>query len=384
MTDTIITGRKFRVCVDSTQDKWNVISFWVKAQDVELDSGMNVQDFVTNINSQITGILSDSLSDSTDTAPTSRLLKDQITTLNNNFNNSVTGIFNKLKEYGYTPTNTSLDSIIAALTNMYNGRYKAGQDNVKEATLTTSNFNGTVSNGKYNIAATSAGYVPSGSIVHSLTARSINATIGVNGTYTIPSGYHDGTGKVKFSATPGTATATATAASGNVTVNLGATGYYDKVTINQTPAYNAGKTYPFTGAGNAVVIFNNESNKPAKWNDPNGAVTTVNCTVPLGTYRVIVMAFTAYDAGPTIAYNNTLTKSKLAQEFVIRSTKSEYHSGTDEDKLVAFSTIISVFDGNGSGNLSITGTGRCSWPVHDGYDEGAYFGPGTMKVYGFK
>lgn len=242
MTDTIITGRKFRVCVDSTQDKWNVISFWVKAQDVELDSGMNVQDFVTNINSQITGILSDSLSDSTDTAPTSRLLKDQITTLNNNFNNSVTGIFNKLKDYGYTPTNTSLDSIIAALTNMYNGRYKAGQDNVKGATLTTSNFNGAVSNGKYNITSTSAGYVPSGRTIHSLTARSINATIGVNGTYTIPSGYHDGTGKVKFSDTPGTATATATATTGSVTVNLGATGYYNKVTINQTATYNAGTT----------------------------------------------------------------------------------------------------------------------------------------------
>jgi hypothetical protein len=160
--------------------------------------------------------------------------------VNNNFNNSVATIFNKLKECGYTPTNTSLSSITAAITNMYNGRYKAGQDNVKGATLTTSNFNGAVSNGKYNITSTSAGYVPSGKTIHSLTARSINATIGVNGTYTIPSGYHDGTGKVKFSATPGTATATATAAPGNVTVNLGATGYYNKVTINQTATYNAG------------------------------------------------------------------------------------------------------------------------------------------------
>ena len=68
----------------------------------------------------------------------------------------------------------------------------------------------------------------------------VSQTIGVGGSYTIPEGYHNGSGKVSFSATAGTATATSTAATGNQTLNLNAAGYYNKVTVNQTAAYNAG------------------------------------------------------------------------------------------------------------------------------------------------
>jgi hypothetical protein len=242
MAETIVTGRKYRVCVDVSNDTWNVVSFWGKASDVELDDGSDVQSYVDNINTKITGILSGTLSDSTTTAPTSKLLKDQIDSLNTNFNNSVTTIFNKLKDYGYTPSSTKLADVITSITNMYNGRYTAGQDNIKNGTLSSSDFSGSVANNKYNVKSSKAGYVTNGETVHSIDVQTITQTIGVDGTYTIPAGYHSGSGKVSFSATAGTASATTTSATGNVTVNLGATGYYDKVTINQTNAYNAGIT----------------------------------------------------------------------------------------------------------------------------------------------
>ena len=42
--DNVVTGRKYRILSNATTRLWDVISFWTKAQDVELNDGTTVQD----------------------------------------------------------------------------------------------------------------------------------------------------------------------------------------------------------------------------------------------------------------------------------------------------------------------------------------------------
>ena len=90
----------------------------------------------------------------------------------------------------------------------------------------------------------------------------VSQSIGINGSYTIPEGYHSGSGKVSQSLTAGTATATSTSATGNATLTLNKAGYYNKVTVNQTNAYNAGKA---AGDIKHTVSVNAADGKNACW-----------------------------------------------------------------------------------------------------------------------
>lgn len=83
--DNIITGRKFRISTNPSADSWDVLSIWRKASDVELADGLTLQNFVNNINSKITGILNNELSTSITTAPTVKLLNDQINSLKSTY-----------------------------------------------------------------------------------------------------------------------------------------------------------------------------------------------------------------------------------------------------------------------------------------------------------
>ena len=89
-----------------------------------------------------------------------------------------------------------------------------------------------------------SGYVNGNKINGSMANNgAVSKTIGVGGSYTIPAGYHNGSGKVSFSQSAGTASITANTNRGTQTYNINAN-YYNKVTINQetlyTTAYNAG------------------------------------------------------------------------------------------------------------------------------------------------
>lgn len=53
MKEEIITGRKYRVLTDPSNDIWTRYSLWSKAQDVELSSGSSVQDAIDTINARI-------------------------------------------------------------------------------------------------------------------------------------------------------------------------------------------------------------------------------------------------------------------------------------------------------------------------------------------
>lgn len=46
VNETIVTGRKFRKCIDEANKLWQRISFWTKASDCEFDDGMTAEEKV--------------------------------------------------------------------------------------------------------------------------------------------------------------------------------------------------------------------------------------------------------------------------------------------------------------------------------------------------
>ena len=118
---------------------------------------------------------------------------------------------------------------------VYNAGYEAG---VTAVTANSTGGDATAS----DILAGKVAYVNGQKVTGTMANNgNVSQSIGINGSYTIPAGYHSGSGKVSQSLTAGTATATSTSASGNATLTLNQAGYYNKVTVNQTNAYNAGK-----------------------------------------------------------------------------------------------------------------------------------------------
>lgn len=43
LNEQIVTGRKFRKCIDAVNKVWQRISFWTKACDVEFEDGMSAE-----------------------------------------------------------------------------------------------------------------------------------------------------------------------------------------------------------------------------------------------------------------------------------------------------------------------------------------------------
>ena len=76
VNETIVTGRKFRKCIDAATKAWQRISFWTKSSDVEFEDGKNAETKLGAIDG-----ITDSLEDTS-----SRLAASAkaISTLNNN------------------------------------------------------------------------------------------------------------------------------------------------------------------------------------------------------------------------------------------------------------------------------------------------------------
>ena len=53
MADNIVTGRKYRI--KAAENLWDIISFWTKSQDVEMDDGTTLQSSFTNLKTQTNG-----------------------------------------------------------------------------------------------------------------------------------------------------------------------------------------------------------------------------------------------------------------------------------------------------------------------------------------
>ena len=156
---------------------------------------------------------------------------------------------------------TGVDSGYSAATNAtIRSGYQAWVNGVKRtgsmATLTDDNFSGTHSGdtageaSTYTVKSTSAGYVPNNTTVNSLTAGT-------------------------------SATIATTAASGTKTINC-IPGYYNKIKVNQTAAYNAGKaagSVQLTKVG-TLTDFGYKSSSTGAYSSKTGTTTfTVKSTI---------------------------------------------------------------------------------------------------------
>ena len=58
--ETILTGRKFRKCIDAVNKKWNRYSFWSKASDCEFNDGKDAENKLGTIDGITDSLASDS------------------------------------------------------------------------------------------------------------------------------------------------------------------------------------------------------------------------------------------------------------------------------------------------------------------------------------
>ena len=84
--ETIVTGRKFRKCIDEINRIWQRISFWTKACDVEFDDGKTAEEKLGKINS-ITDSLDSISSNTALSAAAGNNLQNQVTQIKNTINN---------------------------------------------------------------------------------------------------------------------------------------------------------------------------------------------------------------------------------------------------------------------------------------------------------
>ena len=148
-SETKVTGKKYRVLTDASNNKWKRISFWTAASDVELADGSTLQNFINNISSKITGILSGTDSTSTTTAPTSKLLHDQIASLKSSFQAGVDGIYNAIVAQGTTPASKSQSDVKTAIGTLATAKYNQGKSDVTlSASASGRTVTATASNGK--------------------------------------------------------------------------------------------------------------------------------------------------------------------------------------------------------------------------------------------
>lgn len=187
--------------------------------------------------------------------------KNDVSTLQSNFQAGVDGIYNTIVAQGTTPASKSLSDVKAGINSLSTNRYNSGKTDYNPTGATLSNAGAlTVTNAagttrltktftnSYNagVSATKVGTAGAGDVLTGKTftnASSVGATgtmanngavsasVGYGGSYTIPAGYHNGSGKVTnsvgaggitvsggtVSATAGTASATKGTASTSTT-----------------------------------------------------------------------------------------------------------------------------------------------------------------------
>ena len=53
ITENIVTGKKYRVCIDADKNEWDRVSMWTAASDVELQSGESVETALNSLNENL-------------------------------------------------------------------------------------------------------------------------------------------------------------------------------------------------------------------------------------------------------------------------------------------------------------------------------------------
>ena len=124
-------------------------------------------------------------------------LNNAINEIRQSFQDGCDTIVDGCTTYGSTPSTNSPADIVTAIGNISTNRYNAGVSATKVGTAVASN----VLTGK--TFTNSSGVGISGTMQNN---GAVSQTLAVNGTYTIPAGYHNGSGKVTQSLTTKAAT----------------------------------------------------------------------------------------------------------------------------------------------------------------------------------
>lgn len=90
INEQIITGRKYRKCIDVANKVWLRISFWTSANDVEFDDGKTLQQKLGTING-ITDSLSSTDIKSALSAKAGKVLNDKLDELSKKVTGHISG-----------------------------------------------------------------------------------------------------------------------------------------------------------------------------------------------------------------------------------------------------------------------------------------------------
>ena len=164
----------------------------------------------------------------------------------------------------------------------------------------------------------------------------ISTSIGMGGSYTIPAGYHNGSGKVTGPTTSGTYTASSRSAS----IDMGATNVYRYVNTNSVPNSNSGtytyaanstggtvdlgttNTYRYVNAGNVYSkgvadgkAANLNGAKGNQYSNSGSCTMNISATAPANGYVVAVCVWgTNWEySGPTFKVGSTAISANSTQ-----------------------------------------------------------------------
>ena len=189
----------------------------------------------------------------------------------------------------------------------------------------------------------------------------VNQSLALNGTYTIPAGYHNGSGKVTQSLTAETVSVSTTAATGSKTTSVTA-GYYNKVTVDQTGAYNAGYD-----AGNAAGQTTGDAAGYLRGHGPNEMMSVYRVAVdgdggtdlnrssitkklPAGDYHVVV-----YTGGLGPNYMPTVTVTYSGTTKTYKNSVPSGASGTfSTDRYYSWLQLVEEFHLDNATNVKLT------------------------------
>lgn len=125
VNETIVTGRKFRKCIDAATKAWQRISFWTKSSDVEFEDGKNAETKLGAIDG-ITDSLENTSSRMAASAKAVSTLNNNLTTLEANFQNGCDTIVQGCTTYGSSPASNNPRDIVTAIKQIYSDRYNIG------------------------------------------------------------------------------------------------------------------------------------------------------------------------------------------------------------------------------------------------------------------
>lgn len=141
-TETIVTGKKYRILTDAANKVWNRVSFWHKASDCEFNDGKTAEAKLGVID----GITDSTTATSSRIAASAKALNSAITSLKQSFQAGCNTIVSACTTYGSTPVSNSPSDIAAAIgqirqmSNVKSGTY-TWNFGVNDSIPTTLSFN---------------------------------------------------------------------------------------------------------------------------------------------------------------------------------------------------------------------------------------------------